>query len=87
MQTRECEDQSGTKRYTTEVVLNRFNSTLVLLDSKADSQGFARLGDIKKEPLIHDQKKELEDAPTENDINHDEIPFENLTKYKKENDK
>ena len=75
MQTREYEDQSGTKKYTTEVVLNRFNSTLVLLDSKADSQGFAGLGDIKKEPLIHDQKKELEDAPTENDINHDEIPF------------
>jgi len=46
-----------------------------LLDSKTDSQGFAGVGDIKKEPLIHNQKKELEDAPAENDINHDEIPF------------
>ena len=35
LQTREWEDQSGQKRYTTEVVLQGFNSTLTMLDSRA----------------------------------------------------
>lgn len=32
LQTREWEDQQGTKRWTTEVVLNGFNATLTMLD-------------------------------------------------------
>lgn len=35
LQTREWEDQSGQKRYTTEVVLQNFNSALTMLDSRA----------------------------------------------------
>ena len=35
LQTREWEDQSGQKRYTTEVVLQNYNSTLTMLDSRA----------------------------------------------------
>lgn len=35
LQTREWEDQSGQKRYTTEVVLQGFNSVLTMLDSRA----------------------------------------------------
>jgi single-strand DNA-binding protein len=34
LQTRKWQDQSGTDRYTTEVVLQRFRGELVLLDSK-----------------------------------------------------
>jgi single-strand DNA-binding protein len=36
LQTRKWQDQSGTDRYTTEVVLQRFRGELVLLDSKLE---------------------------------------------------
>lgn len=36
LQTRSWEDQNGQKRYTTEVVLQNFSSTLVMLDGKGD---------------------------------------------------
>lgn len=36
LQTRKWQDQSGADRYSTEVVLQNFNSTLVLLDSRGD---------------------------------------------------
>lgn len=40
LQTRKWQDQSGTDRYSTEVVLQRFRGELVLLDAKPDgSQG------------------------------------------------
>ena len=37
LQTRKWTDQSGQEKYTTEVVLQRFRSTLTMLDSRADS--------------------------------------------------
>ena len=36
LQTREWEDQSGQKRYSTEVVLQGFNSTLQMLDGRGE---------------------------------------------------
>jgi len=36
LQTRKWEDQSGQERYTTEVVLQGFNSTLTMLDGRRD---------------------------------------------------
>ena len=36
LQTREWDDQNGQKRYTTEVVLQNFNSSLVMLDGRGD---------------------------------------------------
>lgn len=39
MQTRKWSDQSGQDRYSTEVVLQGFDSKLVLLDGKTDSGG------------------------------------------------
>ena len=36
MQTRKWADRDGNDRYTTEVVIGRFNGTLVLLDGKSD---------------------------------------------------
>jgi single-strand DNA-binding protein len=40
LQTRKWQDQSGTDRYTTEIVLQKFRGELVLLDAKQDgSQG------------------------------------------------
>jgi len=39
LQTRKWQDQSGQEKYTTEVVLNPFTSTLTMLDSKGGSAG------------------------------------------------
>ena len=39
LQTRKWQDQSGADRYSTEIVLQNFNSTLVLLDSRGDGEG------------------------------------------------
>ena len=36
LQTRKWQDQSGTDRYSTEVVLQQYRGALVLLDSKSD---------------------------------------------------
>ncbi|MDQ0315832.1 single-stranded DNA-binding protein [Amorphus orientalis] len=39
LQTREWEDQSGQKRYSTEVVLQGFNSSLTMLDGRGEGGG------------------------------------------------
>jgi single-strand DNA-binding protein len=39
LQTRKWTDQSGTDKYTTEVVLQNYNGTLVMLDGRSDSGG------------------------------------------------
>lgn len=39
LQTRKWQDQSGQDRYSTEVVLSNFNSTLTMLGSRSDSGG------------------------------------------------
>jgi single-strand DNA-binding protein len=38
LQTRKWQDQSGSDRYSTEIVLQKFRGELVLLDSKASDQ-------------------------------------------------
>jgi single-strand DNA-binding protein len=45
LETRKWQDQSGNDRYTTEVVLRPFNSTVILLDRKDDSGGQRGGGD------------------------------------------
>ena len=39
IQTRKWQDQSGNDRYSTEVVLGRFKSELVMLDGRAETSG------------------------------------------------
>ncbi|MEO0327871.1 MAG: single-stranded DNA-binding protein [Pseudomonadota bacterium] len=39
LQTRKWQDQNGQDRYTTEVVLQGFNSSLTMLDGRGDNQG------------------------------------------------
>jgi len=41
LQTRKWQDQDGNDKYSTEVVLQGFNSTLTMLDSRGDEGGFA----------------------------------------------
>lgn len=44
LQTRKWQDQSGQDRYSTEVVLQGFNSTLTMLDGRGDSGGMGAGG-------------------------------------------
>ena len=44
LQTRKWEDQSGQERYTTEVVLQGFNSTLTMQDGRQQSGGASESG-------------------------------------------
>lgn len=77
LQTRKWEDQSGQDRYSTEVVLQRFNGQLTMLDTRSGGEGgrdyggssgsggdFGRKGPMDKEPAPAFEK-ELDD----------EIPF------------
>jgi single-strand DNA-binding protein len=73
LRTREYEDESGIKKYTTEIVLASYSGTLVLLDAKRDSQEFPGLN--KNEPSRYDQKKELEDEKIKDDLSNKDIPF------------
>ena len=73
LRTREYEDESGIKKYTTEIVLASYSGTLVLLDAKRDSQDFPGLN--KNEPSRYDQKKELEDEKIKDDLSTEDIPF------------
>ena len=70
LQTREWEDQSGQKRYTTEVVLQGFNSALTMLDSRASGErDQAAAGDFGRASPMQSSSGE---AAKELD---DEIPF------------
>lgn len=72
LQTREWDDQNGQKRYTTEVVLQNFNSTLVMLDGRSDGMP-AGAGDI------YDSSASAgwDNTPTagSSDVADDDIPF------------
>jgi single-strand DNA-binding protein len=63
LQTRKWTDQSGSDRYSTEIVLQKFRGELVLLDSKQEgSSGYGQ----------REQQQAL--APTAADLD-DEVPF------------
>lgn len=70
LQTRSWDDQNGQKRYTTEVVLQNFNSTLVMLDGRSDGAP-AGSGDI------YDSASSGWDSTPSADTNvvDDDIPF------------
>ncbi len=68
LETRKWQDKEGKDRYTTEVVLRQFNSSLVLLDSRRDGAGggdFAGAGAPREVPSGGGRSFELDD----------EIPF------------
>ena len=68
LQTRKWDDKSGNTRYTTEVVLSAYNSTLQMLDSR--SNGAQR-------PSVTSTMSEPHEKPTSASVGelNDEIPF------------
>ena len=82
LRTREYEDESGVKKYTTEIVLASYSSTLVLLDTKKDGMEFSDQSDkegmeyAKAKGLEGDEVEETEeDGEGNENIASDEIPF------------
>ncbi len=73
LQTRKWSDQSGQEKYSTEVVLQRFNGELVLLDSR-DSGG-GRGGDYADDDLSSAPRQQRPQPATfDNDLD-DDVPF------------
>ncbi|SHE91887.1 single-strand binding protein [Ruegeria intermedia] len=77
LQTRKWQDQSGQDRYSTEVVLQGFNSTLVMLDARGEGGGggygggqSGGYGDPYGAPMGGSAP-----APASGGIDDDEIPF------------
>ena len=68
-ETRKWQDQSGADRYSTEVALRNFNSTLTLLDGPGGQDGETRdkpdRGEISRQTF----------APAQRNAPDDEIPF------------
>ena len=62
LQTREWNDQTGIKKYTTEIVLQTYNSTVILLGSKNSNKS-------SNEEIVHDS-----DDIDEGD-NDDKVPY------------
>jgi single-strand DNA-binding protein len=79
LQTRKWQDQSGQDKYTTEVVLQGFNSQLTMLD-RAGSAGAGELGSDDRSdfgssgPIAREKQPALAGAGSRGDMD-DEIPF------------
>jgi single-strand DNA-binding protein len=74
LQTRKWQDRDGNDRYSTEVVLQGFNATLVMLDGKQDKQG--ETGSWADNPPAQ-QKPVMDSAPSfaRDDLDNDSVPF------------
>ncbi len=71
LQTRRWQDQSGQERFTTEVILQNFNGTLVMLDSPGSGGG----GGGGRPPRESNEGKSSGDMPPSDSDPDDEIPF------------
>ncbi len=75
LQTRKWEDQSGQERYTTEVVLQGFNSTLTMLDGRQGGGDFAGGGgDFGQSSPMEGGGRPAQRGSVSEDLD-DEIPF------------
>jgi len=73
LQTRKWTDQSGQEKYSTEVVLQKFNGELVLLDSRESGGGRSDYGgdDFSSAPK---QQQRPQPATFDNELD-DDVPF------------
>ncbi|MGH7226142.1 MAG: single-stranded DNA-binding protein [Gemmataceae bacterium] len=78
LQTRKWTDQSGAEKYTTEVVLQGFNSNLTMLDGRGGSGGSlsdGSDGDFGTAGPSGPAPRRVAAAPSRNGDMDDEIPF------------
>ena len=75
LQTRKWQDQNGQDRYTTEVVLSRFKSELVILDKRADNDNNSLDSSLSQEPVAAVGGSTSSSASSGFDDLDDDIPF------------
>jgi single-strand DNA-binding protein len=77
LQTRKYTDQSGAEKYTTEVVLQGFNSTLTMLDGRGGGGGFSDepSGDFGVSGSSSAPPRRVAAAASRNSDMDDDIPF------------
>jgi len=78
LQTRKWTDQSGAEKYTTEVVLQGFNSNLTMLDGRGgggSSFGEEQGGDFGSSGPVSSAPRRAVAAPSRNSDMDDDIPF------------
>lgn len=68
LQTRKWTDQQGVEKYSTEVVIGRFDGKLVLMDGKRDDAGVERPAQTSRPVATPAQRATV-------DLGDDEIPF------------
>lgn len=68
LQTRKWQDQNGNDKYTTEVVLQGFNGTLTMLDSRNDDAGSTSSGK-------NDYQEQSQGGPYNSSDDTGEVPF------------
>ena len=73
LQTRKYQDKDGNDRYTTEVVLQPFNSNLTLLDSRSSNTDNSSQNQIESSSA--DSSSESISSNAKNDNIDDDIPF------------
>ncbi len=73
LQTRKWEDQSGQERYSTEVVLQNFNSTLTMLDGRREGGGSSEFS--SDSDFGSDQPVNSTQNKSSTEEFDDEIPF------------
>ena len=71
LQTRKWTDQSGAERYSTEVVIGRFNGQLTMLDTRSGGEAPAQ---TRAEPRAAAPQRPAAPPPVRDDLS-DEIPF------------
>ena len=77
LQTRKWQDQSGQDRYSTEIVLQGFNSNLTMLDGRGDSEGAGAGGGFSGPPAERagGARRPSSGAPAFESTVDDDIPF------------
>ncbi|QOD38678.1 single-stranded DNA-binding protein [Candidatus Wolbachia massiliensis] len=73
LRTRKWTDQNGSERYVTEVVLQNFNGTLTLLDSRPSSD--YKPNEYKQSEPEQKSQYESFDSEVKEELIDDEIPF------------
>ena len=70
LETRKWQDNSGSDRYSTEIVLRPYKGEITLIDNKADSN-------ITNEPISNNQMNEIQENSVNPNVDDfdDEIPF------------
>ncbi len=78
LQTRKWQDQNGQEKFTTEIVLQPFNSTLTMLDSKGGNSSGSSYGDNNSGGNYNSSPSPSSNNSNNDFSNHgldDEIPF------------